>query len=66
MNPMAQYIYVVRIWREPTADGAGSWRASVSDAQSREKRFFASPRTLAAYLGLEPDALEAEAPQNPP
>ncbi|MDQ3461033.1 MAG: hypothetical protein M3498_17360 [Deinococcota bacterium] len=64
MNPIAQHIYVVRIWREPTADGLGSWRASVSDSQNREKRFFASPRALAAFLGLEADAPE-DAPQDP-
>lgn len=51
----SQHIYIVRIWQEPTSDGAGKWRASVSDSQNREKHFFASPRALAAFLGLEPE-----------
>jgi hypothetical protein len=49
----SQRVYVVRIWRKPTADGPGVWRASVTDVASREKCYFATPRALAAFLGGE-------------
>jgi hypothetical protein len=60
----SQLVYVVRIWREPTAEGSGVWRASVTNVASREKCYFATPKALATFLGeceagAEPEAEES-------
>jgi|FLYL01.1.fsa_nt_gi hypothetical protein len=49
----SQRVYVVRIWREPTADGPGAWRASATDVASRERCYFATPKALATFLSGE-------------
>lgn len=43
-------VYVVRIWLEPTEDGAGSWRASLTDVATHERHAFSSPQALGAFV----------------
>jgi hypothetical protein len=55
-------VYVLRCWLEPLSSGAGAWRASLYDPNSRERVFFSDPTELSHYLtDLEPvAALEQE------
>lgn len=48
MTPRAQ-TFIVRIWFEFTAS-APTWRASVTDANTQERRFFSSSERLTAFL----------------
>lgn len=43
-------VFVVRVWLEPTADGVAPWRASVLNTVTKERRYFADPEELAAFL----------------
>lgn len=59
-------VFVLRIWLEPSAEGAAVWRASLTDTLTKERRYFAEPAALSHFLlasnlpggarpGLEPD-----------
>ncbi len=48
MTPRAQ-TFIVRIWFESTAS-APTWRASVTEANTQERRFFSSLERLTAFL----------------
>lgn len=56
-------VYVVRIWLEPSGEGA-AWRACATDIRSQERSFFTTPEALKVFLGLEqlPEALPLEQP----
>jgi hypothetical protein len=43
-------VYVVRVWLEPTSDGLGVWRASVTDTNTKEKNYFSEPSQLSRFL----------------
>ncbi|MGK0617433.1 hypothetical protein [Meiothermus cerbereus] len=53
-------IYVVRIWYEPSPEGA-VWRASVS--QGEERHYFADVSSLTTFLKQEIEAEQEEAPE---
>lgn len=43
-------VYVVRVWLEPTGDGLGMWRASVTDTTTKEKSYFDDAAQLSQFL----------------
>ena len=47
MNTSPSKVYVLRVWYEPSPQGE-VWRASVS--QGEERRYFAKPHELTAFL----------------
>ncbi|THF70919.1 hypothetical protein E7T06_04995 [Deinococcus sp. Arct2-2] len=52
-------VYLVRIWHEP-GDTQPVWRASVVAPHGTERRYFAHPEVLLAYLRAQ---VLGEAPQ---
>ncbi|MDX2003892.1 MAG: hypothetical protein SFU83_01325 [Meiothermus sp.] len=51
----ASKVYVLRVWFEPSPQGE-RWRASVS--QGEERRYFAEPKDLTAFLTAQFDQQE--------
>ena len=50
---MTQYTfgtYIVRVWLEPTAKVGQTWRASILDNTTKERRFFSDPESLIVFL----------------
>jgi hypothetical protein len=47
--------YLLRLWRIGTADVPSSWRASLEDARTHQRRNFASLEQLYAFLIDETD-----------
>lgn len=45
--------FIVRVWLEPTLEGAGVWRASATDTVSKERHHFAKPEELMRFLAFE-------------
>ena len=56
-------IFVVRIWFE-SAPSTPTWRASVTNANTQERRFFSSAERLTAFLMGA--SIEPEPSQNAP
>jgi hypothetical protein len=50
MSELSEKTLIVRIWLEPSEKRGGEWRASVTDTETREKRYFASRRALLKHL----------------
>jgi hypothetical protein len=49
MTTVTADVYILRVWLEPSQEGS-TWRASVTDAKSQEKRYFVSPEALGLFL----------------
>jgi hypothetical protein len=49
MTTVTADIYILRLWLEPSQEGP-TWRASVTDAKSQERRYFATPEALTLFL----------------
>jgi hypothetical protein len=59
-------VFVLRCWLEPQLNGAGAWRASLYDPNSRERVFFSDPDALTDFFRQHsPDTL-LESDFNPP
>jgi hypothetical protein len=43
-------IFVIRVWSEDEASARGAWRASVTHAVTRERRFFTNYGELCEFL----------------
>lgn len=51
MNASSGRVFVIRVWSESREDsGAGVWRATVVSPGQAERRSFADPAALVAYL----------------
>jgi hypothetical protein len=48
MTTVTADIYIVRVWLEPSQQGP-IWRASITDARSHEKHYFANPDALVLF-----------------
>lgn len=60
MNPGT---YILRVWREPSARDA--WRASLTDAATREKVYFATPSALLRFLAERSRSDPTRGPEAP-
>jgi hypothetical protein len=49
MSTVTADVYILRMWLEPSQAGP-TWRASVTDAKSQEKYYFATPERLTLFL----------------
>jgi len=58
-----QWVYIVRVWLEPSEAGPPSLRGSVRDVAGGPSVFFASTRDLADYITLRGAAGPGPAPE---